>query len=95
MAAGYPTDKPTVDARMGNSIIALRNQLDDVTRINAWLQGKQDADLVSQGWTSEDVATMKSAFLALAKLSLIANGQSTQAQADDFFFFADRLTGLN
>ena len=62
MAAGFPTDKPAVDARIGSVVISLRDQLEDVTRIKAWLDRQADADMIAQGWTSGDVATIKSAF---------------------------------
>jgi hypothetical protein len=95
MAAGYPADKPAVDARIGSLIISLRDQLEDITRVKAWFDRQPDADLIAQGWSTDDVATMKSAFTDLDKLAKIANGQATQATQNDFFFWADKLTGLN
>lgn len=95
MSIGYPTDKATIDARVGNSVIALRNQLEDVTRIKAWIDTQTDAQLIALGYVQADVDVLRPAFTDLANLAKVANGQATQAQANNFFFWAGKLTGLN
>lgn len=92
--AGFSTDKATVDAVAGQVVVTLRDNLARAVRIKAWLDARTDADLMAQGWTSDEVAVLKSAFTDLAKLAQVADGQAVQAQASDFFFWADRLTGI-
>jgi hypothetical protein len=65
-----------------------------VQTVKSWLDTKTDNELVALGYTSQEVATLKSAFTDLNKLARVANGLDTQAAASDFFFWADRLTGL-
>ena len=92
--AGFPTDKATIDANAGQVVLTLRDNLARAVRIKAWLDARTDVQLTALGWSSEEVAVLKSAFTDLAKLAQIADGQATQAAASDFFFFADRLTGI-
>lgn len=93
--AGFSTDRATIDANAGQVILTLRENLDRVGRIKAWLDGRTDASLVEMGWTPDEVATLKSAFTALDHLRRVAAGQATQPEASDFFFFfAGRLTGI-
>lgn len=95
MAVGFPTDKPNIDGRVGHLAVTVRDSLSEVSRIKAWLDGQVDADLVSLGYTTGEVAALKSAFTDLDKLSRIATGQAVQGEANDFFFWARHLTGLN
>lgn len=92
---GYPTDKATVDARVGNAVIALRNQLEDAQRIKAWIDTQTDAQLIALGYVQADVDVLRPAFTDLANLAKIANGQATQPAANNFFFWGGKLTGLN
>jgi hypothetical protein len=95
MGVGFPINKTTIDARLGSLVIQIRDGLEDAERINDVLTGIPDADLTAQGYTLDDVATLKSAVSALAALSRVADGRQSQAQANDFLFFPRRLTGLS
>lgn len=92
--AGFPTTKNDIDARVGGVIVTLRDTLESATRIKAWLDTQTDADLTGRGYTSTEVAQLKSAFTDLDNLRKVANGVQGQANANDFFFWADKLTGL-
>ena len=95
MAVGFPTDKGSIDARAGFLSQTIRDVLADASRMKTWLDGETTEALVARGYTEDDVALIKSAFTDLDKLNRIATGQATQADANDFFFWARRLTGLN
>jgi hypothetical protein len=96
MSVGLPVDKNVLDSRVGNLAWQLRETLSQVQTVKTWLDGKTDQELQAApyGYSPTEVATMKSAFTDLDKLARIANGQGTQADANDFFFWADKLTGL-
>jgi hypothetical protein len=95
VAAGYQTDKNTVDARVGNTVIALRNTFDDIRRVKAWFDTQTDAALVAQGWTQAEVTLMKASFTDLVALANVSTGAATQPAANNFFFNASKLTGLS
>lgn len=96
MSVGLPVDKNILDARAGNLAWELREKLDEVRTVKAWLDGKPDEELEAApfNYSPTEVATLKSAFTDLDKLARIANGEADQDEANDFFFWADRLTGL-
>ena len=94
MSLGFQTDKGAIDSWAPTVIIDLRQALDNVQRIKAWLDTQVDADLTALGYSSAEVAVLKSAFTDLDKLAQIAHGQATQAQANDFLFWPRKLTGL-
>jgi hypothetical protein len=92
--AGFPTTKADIDARIGGVVVTLRDTLESAKRIDDWLDAVTDEELTAKGYSSDEVATIKSAFNSLVVLRNVANGQATVANADDFFFFARKLTGL-
>lgn len=92
--AGYPTTKDVINSRVGGIVVNLRNTFDEVARLKVWLDGQPDADLIARGFTETEVAEMKSAFTALDNLRKVATGAQAQSQADDFFYWARRLTGV-
>lgn len=91
---GYPTNKTEIDNRAGYLVLTLRETLDAIARVKDFLDGKSTADLVALGYTDAEAAVLKSAFGDLANLNKVAHGQATQAQANDFFFWAKQLAGL-
>lgn len=94
MSVGLAIDKNVIDSRVGNLVWQLRDQLSAVQRVQEWLSTKTDQELIDMGYSAGEVAILKSAFVDLSKLVNIANGQDTQSSANDFFFWADKLTGL-
>lgn len=95
MTVGYPRDKQTIDNRAGRLAKVLRDTLDDVTQFKAWLDTQTDQALTGLGYSTDDVALLKSAFTDLSKLAAVAHGQQTQADPSDFFFWASHLIGPN
>lgn len=99
MSVGYAVTKPILDQRAGALCETLRNTFQDLVTLNDWLLGKTTADLIALGYVNNaapnnEVDVLKSAIQQLVNLYAIGNGQSTQATTNDFFFFADKLTGI-
>jgi hypothetical protein len=93
--AGYPVNRQVLDNRVGALVVQVREVLEDVQRIHAFLAAELDADLVTMGYTQGEVDLLKSSFTDLDKLARIANGSAVQADASNFFFWAKNLTGLS
>lgn len=97
MAVGFPADKNTVDHRAGSLVLKLRDTFQEIERLDAWLSARQDADLVTLGYSAGDVNTLRSSFGALARLARISDGRdvpTTATAADNYFFKAKHLTGV-
>ena len=94
MTVGYPVNKAVIDSRAGYLVKTLRDVFAGVQTLKGVLDGLDDPTLTGMGYTSTEIAWLKSGITDLYNLANIANGQGTQAQANDFFFFADRLTGV-
>lgn len=92
---GFPTDKNTLDARAGNIATQVRDSLDAASRLKAWLDTKTEADLVALGYTSAEVAVLKSAFTDLAALRAVATAGQTVGTANNFLFWSAQLCGVN
>ncbi len=94
MSAGFPVNKSIMDSRVGSITVALRDTLADAVKQKGTLDDMTDADIEALGYTAEDVNVLRSAFTDLAKLSDVAHAKATQAAANDFFFWANKLVGL-
>lgn len=95
MAAGFSQlTKSQIDSRIGQVIVQLRESFEDVAVVKAWLDAQTDQVLTGFGYDNDDIANIRSAFAALDKLADVAVGGDTVPNADDFFFFGRRLTGL-
>jgi hypothetical protein len=94
MAVGFQVTKASLDQRVGSIVVAGEAWFEDVQRQAAWLAAQPDADITALGYTSEDVALVKSSFVDLENLRLTAYGQRTQSPASNFFFWASKLRGI-
>lgn len=97
MTVGFPLTKDQLDTRLGQIAMTIRDQLLEASRLKAKLDTLTTSDLVALGYdetTKSEVSTMKSAYTDLDKLAQIANGQATQATANDFLFWAKKLLGV-
>jgi antibiotic biosynthesis monooxygenase (ABM) superfamily enzyme len=94
MSVGFPTDKGTVDQRVASVAWQLRSTFEQVATIKAWLDTQTDQDLIDRGYTSGEVAVLKSAYTDLDNLGKVAHGQQAQSPANDFFFWAKQLLGV-
>lgn len=92
--AGLPQDAETVNRRVGMVALSVRNLMRDIQDLKVWIDGKTDQDLIAAGLTQGDVDVMRPAITDLDKLARICNGQATQAETNDFLFWARRLYGV-
>lgn len=96
MAVGLGRSRADIDYRAGQLATALRNTFDEIDRFQAFLAGFPDADLEAApiGYTTTDVAQLKSAFTDLAQLGAVYRGTATRTPAYDYRTFAKLLTGV-
>ena len=94
MSLGFPTDKASIDSWAPTVVVELRTAMDQVLRIKAWLDTQQTVDLTNLGYTSAEAALLVSAVTDLSNLVATARGQRTQPAQSNFFFNADKLTGI-
>jgi hypothetical protein len=95
MSVGFPSDKAAIDQRVGSLVLNLRVTLDQCGTVKAWLDSQQpDSALTALGYTAGEVTILRAAFTDLDNLRKLAHAQATQPAANDFFFNAGKLTGL-
>jgi hypothetical protein len=98
MSAGYPITKLDLDNQMGRLVTALREDLIAIVSFKALLDDTSilpDATLTSLGYSAGEITQIRAAFASLAKLSDISRAAATQSPANDFWFDAKHLAGLN
>jgi len=94
VSVGFPANKLDVDSRAGQLAIQLRDTLREVQLFKAWLDSQTDAVLTGLGYSSGDIAQLRSSYVDLDKLRTIYEGTATQATTYDFRTFAKLLTGV-
>jgi hypothetical protein len=95
--AGYPINKAVIDSRVGYLVKTLRDVFDGVETMKGVLDGLTTAQLVAMGFdedTLTEVSILKSGVTDLDNLRKIAHGQGAQPAANDFFYWANKLTGV-
>lgn len=94
MSLGFPVTKQDLDGRAGQLAVTLRDVLGDVQRMKVWLDGRQDSDLTTLGYSAGEVTKFRAALTDLDNLRKVATAQQAQPAANDFFFNARDLMGL-
>lgn len=95
MSLGFPQTKNDWDNRAGQLAITLRNTLTDIQRFQTLLTATPDVNLTGLGYSSTEVAQMKSAFTDLNDLARIYSGlASAKTLPYDYTTFAKLLTGV-
>ena len=97
MSVGILIDKAALDNTAGSVARTLFAALGDIQRIKAFLDATPDATLQAQpyGYTSAEVATLKSAYTDLNNIAVIFNGSATGlALPHDHRPFASQIIGL-
>lgn len=98
MAIGYPITKTGLDNTMGGLVVAVRDSLNSVVSFKALLDDTAvlpDAVLTALGYGSGEITTIRASFTDLKKLSDISRAAATQSPANDFWFNAKLLAGVN
>lgn len=93
--AGARLSKDLIDDTLGAAARNLNVALHRVARLHHdFLQPIADQDLIDMGYSSGEVATLKSAFGDLNLLFEIYQGAQPQAEVKDFRTFAKRIWGF-
>ena len=77
MAIGITASKGEIDARAGELARVFQKQFGDVLTLKGYLDTKTEADLVAMGYTSQEVAVVKTAIADLFTLAGIWTGDKT------------------
>lgn len=94
MAVGLDANKAEIDSAAATCALQMRETFAAVARLQTYLAATADATLVGLGYTSGEVATLKSAIADLNQLRTIYEGTANLASAKDFRTFAKQLTGV-
>jgi hypothetical protein len=94
MSVGLPVSKQEIDSRSGDTARLFQRGFEDVVTMQSYLDQTPEADLIALGYTSDDVATLKTAFNDLSQLGRIFTGQEALATAKDFRTFVRRIWGV-
>lgn len=94
MSAGLNPSKGEIDTMAGVIARDLQSALNRVTEFKYFLDGKVDADLTALGYTSGDIANLRSAYGDLDQLVTLYKGNATLGAAKDFRTFVRRIFGM-
>ena len=94
MSVGLAITKQEIDTRSGDTARAFQRAFKDVLTLQSFLEQTPNADLVALGYTDQEVATLKGAYVDLTQLSTIWAGENNQAQPYDFRTFVRQLWGV-
>lgn len=98
MSVGFPLSKADLDNTTGREAGAVWDSLAQVSKRNTWLNDSSHSDanlLTPLGYSGSEITTLRAAFTDLNKLWQISHAAATQASANDFFFNAKLLGGIN
>ena len=96
MSVGYAVDKGQVDSISGQVSRQIEAWAPDALKFKSWLDATPDETLTLPpfGYTTDEVALLKSAFTDLALLAEIYRGNEILPEARDLGTFSRRLAGL-
>lgn len=93
MSVGIQQTKTQIDGTSGNLVRDFENALIPLTRFASWLDATPDASLTALGYTSGEVAILKSAYADFEQLIAIYQGTQNLLLAKDFRTFGHQLWG--
>lgn len=94
MSVGLPVTKQEIDTRAGDIAREFQRNFKDVATLQMYLEATPNADLVALGYTDQEVATLKTAFVDLTQLGAIWVGSQALADPKDFRTFVRQLWGV-
>jgi hypothetical protein len=94
MSVGLPATKAEIDTRAGDIARTFQRAFGDVVTMQQYLAATVEADLIALGYTSEEVASLKTAYVDLTQLGTIWTGSAALPAAKDFRVFVSRLWGV-
>jgi len=94
MSVGLAATKQELDSRSGDIARSFQRAFDNVLTMKGYLDATADPDLVALGYTTDEVATLKTAYADLSQLGTIWAGTAALATPKDFRTFVRRLWGV-
>jgi hypothetical protein len=95
MSVGLPVTKQEIDQRAGSLALTFQRLAGDVTTLKGYLDGATEAALLELGYTSADVALLKTSMADLSQLVVkIGYGTEALATPKDFTVFLRQLWGV-
>lgn len=94
MSAGLTVAKSDVDTTAGSIARDLNVVCARIVNFKMWLDAQLDSDLTALGYTTADVANLRSAYVDAKQLADLYAGAAVVATAKDFRTFLKRLFGL-
>lgn len=94
MQVGIPVSKELLNARAGETVVALRESLARVERLAAFLGRTTEQDLAALGLDADEAYLLRVAFERLDTVRKVAYGQAAVADPVDHLAYASQLTGL-
>ena len=95
MSVGFQTSKQDVDSKSGSICRMIAAWADETIKFQeGFLAGATEQQLMDLGYTTDDVALLKSAISDMYRLAHVYQGVAAQSPAYDFRTFASRLTGV-
>jgi ABC-type transporter Mla subunit MlaD len=95
MSVGLPVTKQEIDARSGDIARAFQRLAGDTTTLKGYLDGATEQVLLDLGYTSNEVAVLKTAITDLQQLLIkIGYGAEALAAPKDFTVFLRQLWGV-
>ncbi len=95
MPVGLPVTKQEIDARAGDLTRNFQRLAGDTATLKGYLDGATEQVLIELGYTSNDVAVLKTAINDLDQLFIrIGYGKEALAAPKDFTTFARQLWGV-
>jgi hypothetical protein len=97
MSVGLPLLKADVDNSLAREIGAVWSSLNAINQRSLWLadSSHNTAFMGTLGYTTPEDTTLRAAIADLNKLWQISHAAATQSAANDFFFNAKLLGGIN
>lgn len=93
MSVGATSTQAEINATAAQIARSLFNTMRSIEQFDSWLDTQSEADLVARGFTSGEVAILKSAFVDLDKIRTVFEGTATQGSAYDARVFSKQLLG--
>lgn len=94
MSVGLPITKNEVDGRIGDLARNFQRNFQQVETLKLYFDATPDPDLIALGYTSQEVAILKTAVNDLNQLLNIWLGQDTLEDPKNFTTFVRQVWGL-
>lgn len=94
MSAGLAIQKASVDSEVGAIGRDLNLVVGRIVNFKSWLDGQLDADLTTLGYSSTDIANLRSSLSDAKQLADLYTGSATLTVTKDFRTFLKRIWGL-